>query len=612
MKNSHWTSLRFRLTAILVVVSFFIGTFMVFYLSRIYQNRIDSEFKRLAVSTAVIASSILDGETLQRYLLTLEKDEEYERILKHLRLIQRKTGVTYIYISNIKGDIETFIFDTDEETAMNLGDVLDLGEIKDKNAKYIEALAQFNRGERIIPYKLASEWGPLLISGEPIFLNDGTLIAYANVGVSLDRLHQEHRILLFITSIIVIFSFALIITISVNAINKFMLNPIHDITESEQKANRAKSTFLSTMSHEMRTPMNAIIGMTAIGKKTDDIEKKNIALNKIEEAASHLLGIINDTLDMSKIEANKLKLIPTKFNFESMLQKVLNIIYFRANEKKQEVSVVIDEKIPQCMTGDDQRLAQVITNLMSNAVKFSPEGGKIGLEASLVEEIDGICELRIEVSDNGIGISSQQQDKLFHEFEQAENGTSRNYGGTGLGLVISKNIIELMGGKIWIESELGKGSKFIFTTKMQRCKKVERRKHSEKDNTGSGVFAGKRMLLAEDIEVNREIIISLLEDTGIKIDSAEDGLEALEMIKASPKKYDAVLMDVQMPRMDGLEATRKIRALPELQDAKLPIIAMTANVFKSDIEECIAAGMDCHLGKPVDIDKMVETLKRFL
>ena len=388
--------------------------------------------------------------------------------------------------------------------------------------------------------------------------------------------------------------------------------------EQANEASRAKSDFLSNMSHEMRTPLNAIIGMTDIGKKAENIEGKNRALNKIGDASSHLLGVINDVLDMAKIEANKLGLTHTEYDFEKMLQKVMTVVNFRADEKQQILTVNVDKNIPQFIIGDEQRLTQVITNLMSNATKFTPQGGNIRLDVSLLGETDDNCELRIEVADSGIGISPEQQKKLFHPFVQAESATSREYGGTGLGLVISKRIIELMDGMIWIESKIGKGAKFIFTIKVRRGKKNSTNecsgaaRNNDKDTEDANdEFAGKKLLLAEDLEINREVLITLLENTGIEIDCACDGHEALEMITSAPDKYNIVFMDVQMPKMDGHESTRRIRALPAMQNVDLPIIAMTGNVFKEDIEACLSAGMDDHLGKPLDIDRVMEILRKY-
>jgi CheY-like chemotaxis protein len=258
-------------------------------------------------------------------------------------------------------------------------------------------------------------------------------------------------------------------------------------------------------------------------------------------------------------------------------------------------------------------------NLLSNAVKFTPEKGEIGLDVALANEQNGICEMRIEVSDNGIGISPEQQSKLFSAFQQADSGITRKFGGTGLGLSISKHIIELMGGRIWIESEIDKGSRFIFTIKAERGKKnIASIPDDINESPGlteiemGGRFAGKKLLVAEDVEINREILISLLEDTGVSMDCAENGAEAVEMVSAALDKYDAILMDVQMPKMDGLEATRLIRTLTTKRSKNLPIIAMTAHVFKSDIEECLKAGMNDHIGKPIDIDDVLQKLNKHL
>ena len=398
-----------------------------------------------------------------------------------------------------------------------------------------------------------------------------------------------------------------------------LLRPLRKTMLSLEIASQAKSDFLSNMSHEMRTPMNAIIGMATIGQKSHDIQRKDYALHKIEDASTHLLGIINDVLDMSKIEADKLELSYVDFCFDDMLQKVISVINFRVDEKNQKLTVQRDSKLPGFVIGDDQRLAQVIMNLLSNAVKFTPEGGEINLHASLVDEKDGICELRVEVSDTGIGISTEEQKRLFHAFEQAESGTSRKFGGTGLGLSISKRIVELMEGRIWVESETGDGSRFIFTVKVKRSSMCSS-DFANGDASGAGdaaeptycnVFPGKHLLVAEDVAVNREILLALLEETELLIDCAENGKEAVEMVLSEPEKYDLVFMDMQMPEMDGLAATRKIRASLH-RSRELPIIAMTANVFKSDIEECLSAGMNGHLGKPLNLFEVLACLRRYL
>ena len=383
--------------------------------------------------------------------------------------------------------------------------------------------------------------------------------------------------------------------------------------ELAEKSTRAKSEFLARMTHEMRTPMNAIIGMTYIGKTAEDIEKKDYSFNKIEDASKHLLGVINDILDMSKIEAGKLELSYGEFNFESMISNVNSIVNMRVSEKEQEYTTDIDASIPGIIVSDEQRLAQVLTNLLSNAVKFTPDHGTITLAAKKISEENDTCAIRFSVKDSGIGISEEQQKHLFVAFEQADGSISRKFGGTGLGLAISKRIVEMMGGSIWIESELGRGAAFIFEVKVKICsgKKPEEEMPAE-DTDDKGALEGKRILIAEDVEINREILSALLEDTGVEIEFAYDGTQAVKMFTSSPDAYGLILMDIQMPEMDGYEATKRIRSSMLREAVEIPIIAMTANVFREDIERCIAAGMNGHLGKPVNVGEVITVLKEYL
>ncbi|MDR3294203.1 MAG: response regulator [Clostridiales Family XIII bacterium] len=394
-----------------------------------------------------------------------------------------------------------------------------------------------------------------------------------------------------------------------------VMNDVSELARAKEDAERAsisKGAFLANMSHEMRTPLNAVIGMTAIGKASPDAEKKNYCLNKIDDASTHLLSVINDVLDMSKIEANKLELSPAAYHFEKMLQKVVSVNNFRVEEKQQEFSLHVDKDIPRILIGDDARLAQVITNLLSNAVKFTPLHGHISLKALLLQEKDGLCSIQIEVSDTGIGISEEQQSRLFSSFEQADSSTSRKFGGTGLGLAISKRIVEMMGGKIWINSEISKGSTFAFTIQTERAQEETADEAPGPDSAPADCFAGRRVILAEDVELNREVVLALLEPTELAIDCAENGLEAVRLFSGAPDRYDMIFMDVQMPDMDGYSATRHIRALDIPKAKQIPIIAMTANVFPEDIEMCLASGMDGHVGKPLDLEAVLGKLREHL
>jgi CheY-like chemotaxis protein len=287
---------------------------------------------------------------------------------------------------------------------------------------------------------------------------------------------------------------------------------------------------------------------------------------------------------------------------------------FKTDEKKQVLTVAIADDLPRALFGDDLRIAQVITNLIGNAVKFTPEAGRITLAASFDGEADGLCTLRFLVRDTGIGLTEEQQAKLFRPFQQAESSTTRKHGGTGLGLALSKQIVELMGGEIWVNSEPGEGSTFGFTIRAPRASVPPEDMVPENavEEMKEGEFQGRVILLADDVEINREIVISLLEPTGVVIDSAENGSQVVDMFERTPERYNLILMDIQMPIMDGYEATRRIREMNTPHARTTPIIAMTANVFQDDIKRTLDCGMNSHLGKPIDFDKLLAALRRYL
>jgi signal transduction histidine kinase/CheY-like chemotaxis protein len=383
-----------------------------------------------------------------------------------------------------------------------------------------------------------------------------------------------------------------------------------------EKANQAKSDFLSRMSHEMRTPMNAIIGMTKIAEKTEDVSRLKYCLSTINTSSVHLLGIINDVLDMSKIEAGKFELEKIPMNIEKMIMKVSNIIIDNIEKKKQKLNVNVAKNLEMNYIADDLRLSQVITNLLANAIKFTPEKGEITLVVERIRSKENFNTLRFSVNDTGIGMTKEQAARLFNAFEQADGSISRKFGGTGLGLAISKNIVEKMGGRIWVESKEGAGSSFIFEVDLERAPEQEAAAQESpeiKDDTAAEVpdLSGVNIILAEDMEINREIFISLLEDTNITINSAENGLVAVSKFRENPEKYDLIIMDVQMPEMDGYQATRTIRAMDTPKAKNIPIIAMTANAFKEDVDRCLAAGMNDHLAKPIDEKTVLEKIMRY-
>ena len=380
-----------------------------------------------------------------------------------------------------------------------------------------------------------------------------------------------------------------------------------DLKESVNDAllhSQAKSAFLANMSHEIRTPINAIIGMLAILKKSKEVDLMD-SLGKIDAAAKQLLAIINDILDISKIEADKIELAEEPFTILSTMHNIESIIKVQTNQKDISLVIDFDENMPDVVVGDEVRLSQILINLLSNAVKFTPIKGEIIFSARLLSrEQDGIDVLEFAVKDNGIGIAPENQVHLFNSFEQAEQGISRKYGGTGLGLAISKKLAEMMDGGITLKSALGEGS--CFTVKV--CMKEGTRElieASEMSAASDTDLTGRRALLVEDVDINREIAIALLSDTGIEIDVAVNGRIAVEMVRNGLKKYDVVLMDLQMPEMDGFAATKVIRAMNSDYAKNLPIIAMTANVFTEDIRRCLEVGMNDHVAKPIDFDELI-------
>ncbi len=381
--------------------------------------------------------------------------------------------------------------------------------------------------------------------------------------------------------------------------------------EVAEAANRAKSTFLSNMSHELRTPMNAIIGIAYLARSVATDARLVDRLDKISQASQHLLKIINDVLDVSKIESGRMRLEHVPFVLSGPLQTLNTLVGQQIAAKGLRLSIAIPSGLTSVpLLGDPLRLGQILLNLTSNAIKFT-SAGSIALRAALIEDNPSDVLLKFSVQDTGIGISAANQARIFHAFEQADGSMTRKYGGTGLGLVISRRLCQLMGGDLTVESAQGRGSTFSFTVRIGKDLQPGDRP-GEPDLANAHLLrtrhAGARVLLAEDEPISQEIAVELLQSVALSVDAASDGLEALEKAAANP--YDLILLDLQMPGMNGLDAAMAIRKLPGRSDT--PILALTANAFEEDRERCLQAGMNDYIPKPVDPGALFGTLLKWL
>lgn len=384
-----------------------------------------------------------------------------------------------------------------------------------------------------------------------------------------------------------------------------------------ETANQAKSEFLANVSHEVRTPMNALLGLTDLALGTDLTPKQKDYLTKIHSAGFSLLEIINDILDISKIEAGGMQLEQTNFDLNEVIKNVASITSITAADKKLRLNFIMDPKIPSGLVGDPLRLGQILLNLTNNALKFTAEG-EVEVSTGLVKQQQDSVSLKFEVRDTGIGISAEKIPDLFQPFTQADGSHTRIYGGTGLGLAISRHLVELMGGRLELKSKVGEGSRFHFTITFRLpasqslpsnsaafTKDIESMPREQ--NPGVRIPHG-RVLVVEDNPINQQIAKEILLAAGLQVRVAADGVQALDFLQQN--EVDVVLMDIQMPRMDGYETTRRLRSNAKTRHLK--IIAMTAHNMMGDREKCLAAGMDDYISKPIGSEALYQTLKKWL
>lgn len=530
-------------------------------------------------------------------LANLDKARLNEKLALTLNALEAiiEANPDILYVFNVKGELlkwnanfEKFCGYTHEQMLYRNAKEFICEE--DRPAQLINLVEFFESGMEVRLMRHDGALIPFLCNGAPLKNQNGEVIGFTGTGKDISELKQAESALLK---------------------HEQELQIAKDHAES---ANFAKSEFIANMSHEIRTPMNSVLGMAQLALKAVTDPKQRDYLEKIKLSGEHLLGIIDNILDFSKIDAGKLDLETTDFSLEDVHHNLLNMVAWKAADKGLKLTFDFDPAIPRELRGDPMRLSQILINYINNAIKFT-EHGEINVTARLGGRAPDNMLLRFAVRDTGIGMSQQEMAKLFLAFQQADTSTSRKYGGSGLGLAISRQLAVLMGGKTGVQSKPGHGSTFWFTAQLARAdaqntsvRKAQRAGRVQEMREAMHALKGARILLAEDNPFNQQVATEFLQDAGANVSIANNGREALDMMRQM--HFDCVLMDVQMPVMDGMEATRLICADPQL--ASTPVIAMTANASKEDRERCFAAGMSDFIGKPFKLDVFYTTLAKWM
>ena len=461
------------------------------------------------------------------------------------------------------------------------------------------------------------------VANSSVFSNDWTILLFAKadaLGSGMDSAVSATVRYIVAFAVFIVAAFAIIIFAVMRDRRKReerenerilkLNNQLQEAVAVAEEASRAKTEFLSNMSHDIRTPINGIMGMTTIALKQENPDKTNDCLEKIETASNHLLSLINDVLDMSRIERGKTEIAHKPINLRGLLSGCGVIIKGQLNDRSLNYEEHFDGLSHPNVLGDELHLRQVFINILGNAVKFTPDGGTISVAVSETPEVNGIVRFSFRFEDTGIGMKPEFLEKIFTPFAQEDNSSRTNYKGTGLGMAITKQFVELMGGEIRVTSTLDKGSCFTVEIPLEIDHTAAAARANDTTVTD---ISGMRILLVEDNELNMEIASELLKDEGAEVTAAEDGQIAVDTFRNSePYHFDAVLMDIMMPNLNGYDATKAIRALDRDDAGTIPIIAMSANAFEEDVKKSLESGMNAHLAKPINVTELIKTLGTFV
>jgi len=599
--------LLLTLFSILIVGVFVTEAYSRIYLEQ-YTKMLQTASSERLIQTARMASvTLLTPEQLEELHTPADMDKPvFEEYRTELKQFAEYNDILYVYYMRlVDGQLE-YIIDNDEDPETQ---VLP-GEVTEPDGYVMEAFDGKSVSTDMGTY--AGGWDGFMSAYVPVFDEKGNIYAVAGVDIidttMVDMLRRN-------TLINRMFVFELIAMLVVGF---FLILSSRQRALEYRAASMAKSTFLSSMSHEIRTPMNAIIGLSRMSRQSQDIEEIHGHVENIMSSSGYLLSLINNILDISKIEAGHMTLEQIEVNLPAMISNIRTMISPQTDAKQLSLKFETDGSVPENVITDSTHLTQIIMNLLGNAVKFTPDGGSITLSARQAERLEDGIMLEFAVTDTGIGIEREHFERLFEPFEQESVGTTRKYGGTGLGLSIAKLLCELMGGHIYVDSELGKGTTFTFTVRAGLPAGA-----SEAGGIAAGEITsaaphekeiprvsckGKRFLVVEDNEINQIVAESMLSEFGATIEFANNGLEGVDTYLANPDRYDAIFMDIQMPVMDGFEATRLIRKSATQGAKTVPIIAMSANVFREDVDKTFAAGMNAFIGKPLEPDQVAKAL----